>query len=127
MPSPFDHFQFALIHGPNNSGSFLILLFTALDLASIHSPIHNWVLFMLWFHPFLLSGVISLLISNSILGSYQSGEFLFQCPIILSFHIDHLYYYHVVKDQLSHPGLLRLPVFQRSSSLAVDWLLGDYI
>ena len=41
----FDHFQFALIHGPNISGSYTILLFTASDLASITSLIHNWVLF----------------------------------------------------------------------------------
>ena len=45
LPSPFDHFQFALIHGPDIPGSFAILLFTALHLASITSHIHNWVLF----------------------------------------------------------------------------------
>ena len=39
----FDHFQFALIHGPNIPGSYAILLFTALDLASITSHIHSWV------------------------------------------------------------------------------------
>ena len=33
------------------------------------SPIHNWVLFLLWLHPFILSGVISPLISSSILGT----------------------------------------------------------
>ena len=37
----FDHFQFALIHGPNIRGSYAILLFTASDLASITSHIHN--------------------------------------------------------------------------------------
>ena len=82
----FDHFQFALIHGPNISGSYAILLFTASDLAFITSPIHSWVLFLLWLHPFILSGVISPLISNSILGTYRPGEFLFQYPIILPFH-----------------------------------------
>ena len=41
----FDHFQFALIHGCNILGSYAILLFTASDLASITSYIHNWVLF----------------------------------------------------------------------------------
>ena len=40
---------------------------------------------LLWLHPFILSGVISPLISCSILGTYWSGEFLFQCPIILPF------------------------------------------
>ena len=57
-------------------------LFTASNLASITSPIHNWVLFLLWLHPFILSGVNSPLISSSILGTYWPGEFSFS---ILSF------------------------------------------
>ena len=55
----FDHFQFALIHGPNIPGSYAIWLFTALNLASITSHIHNWVLFLLWLHLFIFSGLIS--------------------------------------------------------------------
>ena len=51
-------------------GSYAILLFTASDLASITSHIHNWVFFLLWLHLFILSGVISPLISSSILGTY---------------------------------------------------------
>ena len=70
-------------------GSCAILLFTALDLASITSHIHNWVLFLLWLHPFILSGVISPLISSSILGTYQPREFIFQCPTFLPFHTVH--------------------------------------
>ena len=38
---------------------------------------------------YLLSGVISPLISSSILGTYRPGEFLFQYPIILPFHAVH--------------------------------------
>ena len=53
------------------------------------SHIHNWVLFLLWLHLFILSGVISLLISSSILGTYRPGEFIFQCPIFLPFHSVH--------------------------------------
>ena len=49
------------------------------------SPIHNWVSFLLWLHPFFLSGVISPLISSSILGTYRPGEFIFQCPIFSLF------------------------------------------
>ena len=30
----YDHFQFSLVHGPNIPGSYAILLFTALELAS---------------------------------------------------------------------------------------------
>ena len=63
----FDHFQFAFIHGPNIPGSYAILLFTASDFTSITSHIHNWVLFSLWPHLFILSGVISPPFSSSIL------------------------------------------------------------
>ena len=59
------------------------------DLASITRHIHNWVLFLLWLHPFILSGVNSPLISSSTLGIQWSGEFLFWYPIILSFHNVH--------------------------------------
>ena len=40
-------------------------------------------------HPFILSGVISPIISSSILGTYRPGEFIFQCPIFLPFHTVH--------------------------------------
>ena len=85
----FDHFQFSLIHGPNIPDSYAILLFTASNPTSFSSPIHNWVLFLFWPHPFNLSGVISPLISSSILGTYRPGEFIFQCLIFLPFHIVH--------------------------------------
>ena len=78
--------KFALIHGANIPGSYAILLFTASDFTSINSHIHNWVLFLLWLHLFILSGVISPLISSNILGTYQPGEFIFQRPIFLPFH-----------------------------------------
>ena len=74
-----------LFHGPNIPGSYAILLFTASDLASITSHIHNWVLFLLLLHPFIISEFISPLISSSILGTYQPGEFIFQYPIIFAF------------------------------------------
>ena len=45
------------------------MLLTASDLASITSHIHDWVLFLLRLHPFILPGVISPLISNSMLKS----------------------------------------------------------
>ena len=62
---------------------------TASDFASSISPIHNWVLFLLWLHPFILSGAISALISSSMLGTYRPEEFIFQCPIFLPFHTIH--------------------------------------
>ena len=82
----FDHFQFTSIHGPNIPGSYTILLFTASDFTSITSHIHNWAWFSLWLCLFLLSGVISPLFSSSILGTYQPGQFIFQCHIFLPFH-----------------------------------------
>ena len=78
-----------MIHGPDIPGPCAILLFTASDPASITSHIHNWILFLLWLDPFILSGVISPLISSSIWGTYWPGEFLFQYPIILPFHSVH--------------------------------------
>ena len=83
----FDHFQCTLSHGPNIPGSSAILLFTASNLASRTIPIHNWVLFLLWLHPFILCRGISPLISSSILGTYRPGEFIFQCPIFLPFQL----------------------------------------
>ena len=80
--SCFDHFQFVLIHGPNIWGSYAILLFTASDFISITSHIHSWVLFLLWLCLFTLSGVISPLISSSILGTYWPGSSSFS---VLSF------------------------------------------
>ena len=44
---------------------------------------------LLWFHLFIISGVISLLLSSSILSTYQPGEFIFQCHIFLPFHTVH--------------------------------------
>ena len=82
----FDHFQFTLIHGPKISGSYAILFFTASDFTSITSHIHNWVLSLLWLCLFILSGVISPFFFSSILGTYQPGEFIFQCHIFLPFH-----------------------------------------
>ena len=49
----------------------------------------NWALFLLWLHLFILSGVISPLVSSSILGTYRPGEFISQCPIFLAFPTVH--------------------------------------
>ena len=54
-----------------------------------HQSHPQLVLFLLWVPPFILSGFISLLISSSILVTYQPGEFIFQCPIFLPFHTVH--------------------------------------
>ena len=76
-------------HEPNILGSYAILFFTAWDFTSITSHIHNWILFLLWFHLFIPSGVISPLISSSISGTHRPREFIVQCPIFLPFHTIH--------------------------------------
>ena len=87
--SLFDHFQFTLIHRPDIPGSYAILFFIASNLTSITSHIHNWALFLLWLSLFIFFGVISPLISSSILGTYRRGQFIFQCLIFLAFHTVH--------------------------------------
>ena len=62
---------------------------TASNCASITSHIHKWLLFLLWLHPFILSGVMSPLISSSILGTYWPGEFPYQYHTILPFNTVH--------------------------------------
>ena len=70
-----------LLFTASDLGSFFFLIFFFSDLASITSHIHKWVLFLLWLHPFILSGVISPLVSSSIF-PYWPGEFPFQYPIL---------------------------------------------
>ena len=53
------------------------------------SPVSSTTGYLLWLNPFILSEVSSPLISSSILGTYWTGEFLFQYPIILLFHTVH--------------------------------------
>ena len=68
---------------------YAILFFTASDFASITSRIENWVLFLLWLCLFILSGVISSLISSSTFCTCRPGDFIFQCPVFLPFHRVH--------------------------------------
>ena len=51
-------------------------------LSSITSHIHSWMLLLLWFHFFILSGVISSLISSNILDTYRPGEFIFSVLLV---------------------------------------------
>ena len=81
-----------LIHGPKIPVSYAILLFIALDFTSITSHIHNWIFlffsFLLRLCLVILSGVISPLISRSILGITDLGSSSFSvlsfCLFILS-------------------------------------------
>ena len=69
--------------------SYAILFFTALHFTFTTRHIHNWALFSFWLGLFIPSEAISLLFSKSILGTYQSGEFIFQCHIFLPCHTVH--------------------------------------
>ena len=65
--------------------SHLPMQYCFLDFIYITSHIHTWVLFLLWLHLFILSGVIFPLLSSSILGTCQPGEYIFQCHSFLPF------------------------------------------
>ena len=84
--------KFTLIHGPNISGSYAILFFTASDFTFTTRHIHNWVSFPVWPSHFILSGAVSncpLLFSSGIfwatsdLEDSSSGIISF-CLFILS-------------------------------------------
>ena len=87
----FDHFQFALIHGPNIPGSYAILLFIASDLASITSHIHNWRLICFGSIP---SFFLELFLHWSPVAYWAPTDLgsssFFQCPIFLPFHTVHV-------------------------------------
>ena len=52
----------------------------------VRSYLNGLVLFLLCLHLFILSGVISPVISSSILGTYWPGGFICHCPIFLLYH-----------------------------------------
>ena len=58
--------------------------FYSIRFPSITSDMNNWTLFMIWFHLFFLSGVITQLFSSSILGTYWAGKFIIQCHIFFT-------------------------------------------
>ena len=70
----------------------------------------------LWLHPFILAGVISPVISSSILGTYRPGEFLFQYPIILPFHTAP----SPVDRILSDLSTMNLPSWMAPHSIELD-------
>ena len=78
----FDHFQFTLIHSPI---FYAGLFFTALDYTFTTRNIYNWASFLPWLSLFSPSGAISLILSSSVLDTYQPGRFMVQCHILLLF------------------------------------------
>ena len=79
----------SLIHGPNISGSYAVLFFTALDFTFTTRHIHNWASFLLWPNHFILSGAISNcppFFPSLILDTVGLN---FQCHIFLLFHMVH--------------------------------------
>ena len=82
MPSPVWPLPIYLNTWTQHSSFLWILFFTASDFASVTSHIHSWVLFLLWLHLIIISGVISPLFSSSILGTYWAASSSFS---VLSF------------------------------------------
>ena len=64
------------------------LRYCSLQHRTLLSP-PDWALLPLWLSFFVPSEAISPLFSSSILGTYQPGEFTFQCHIFLPFHTVH--------------------------------------
>ena len=90
LPSPVWPLPICLDHWPNIPGSYAILLFYSIR-SCFHYQSHPQpgVVFALALSLHSFSGIISPLISSSILGTYRPGEFIFQCPIFLPFHTVH--------------------------------------
>ena len=77
---------------------------------------------MLWLHLFLLSGVISPLISSNILGTYRPGEFMFQCPIFLPFHTVHGVLKARILKWFAIPSPVDHILFELSAMTRLSWV-----
>ena len=135
----FDHFQFTLILGSNIPGSYAIFFFRASDFTFTTRYICSWALFPLWLSLFVPFAAISLLLSSSILGTYQPAEFIFQCHIFLPFRTVHgdlkarmLKWFAILPDQGSNLGPLHwelrvLATGPPGKSLPVSLCLSFYL
>ena len=71
-----DHVQFALVYGPNISGSYAILFFTVSDFTFTSRHCHNSVPFLLWPSCFILPRAFSNCVPispSSMLDTFQPG------------------------------------------------------
>ena len=107
----------------NIPGSYAVLLFTAWDFTFITRRMHVWALFLLWLHLFILSGVISPLISSSInmaptcLES-SSVSVLSLCLFILSMGFSRQEYW----SGLSFPSPVVLVLLELSAMTQLSWV-----
>ena len=115
-----------MIHGPNSPGSYAIFFFTALNFTSITSHIHKWFFvfcfFLLWLHVFILSGVISPLLSSSVLDMYWPGEFIFQCPLFLPFMLFMGFSRQEYWSGLPFPSLVNHILSELSTMTCPSWV-----
>ena len=109
-----------MIHGPNIPGSYAILLFTASDLASITSHIHSWSVVLAV--ALSLPGVISPLISHSILDTYRPREFIFHCPVFLRFQAVHGVLKARILKWFAFPSLLDHVLSELSIMTCPSWM-----
>ena len=115
--------EYTLIHGPNIPGYYAILFLTSSDLTSIPSHIYNWPLFSLWFCLFILSEVISPLISSSLLGTYWPGGFIFQYPIFLPLHTVHGFSRQEYWSGLPFPSPVDHVLSELSTMTHLSWVV----
>ena len=66
-----------MILGPNITGSYVILFFTASDFTFTTRHNHNFMSFLLWLSFYIPSGAISQLFSSSILDTFLPGWLIF--------------------------------------------------
>ena len=112
------------------------------DFTSITSHIHNWVLFLLWLHLSILSGVISPLISSSIWAPTNLGSSSFSilsfCLFILFMGFSRQEYWsglrfpspvdHILSDlsTITHPSLVApqawLSFIELDKAVVLLWL-----
>ena len=82
----------------------------------------HWVLFSLWLNLFILTGVISPLISSSILGTYCPGEFIFQCHTFLPFHTVHGFSRQEYWSGLPFPSPVDKVLSELSAMTHLSWV-----
>ena len=70
----------------------------------------------------ILSGVISPVISSSILGIYPPGEFIFQCPIFLPFHTVHGVLEARILNGLPFPSPVDHVLSELSTITCLSWV-----
>ena len=92
-----------------------------------HQSLPQLGLFLLWLHLFILSWVISPLISSSILGTYRPGEFIFQCPFFCLFILFMGFSRQEYWSSLPFPSPLDDALSELSTMTHLSWLSDSFL